>query len=63
MDDIRNHDSRPSPEEAEWIADSAVTLVVRAVALAAVALSVGWGASAFLDQAAAKAPMVAESAR
>ena len=63
MEDIRNHDNEPNDEERQWMAESAMTLVARAVALAGVALCVGWATSLVLDQATFTTPMVAEASR
>ena len=62
MDDIRNHSAAASAEEAEWMATDAVALIVRAVALAGLALAIGVAAS-LLVEAVAPAPTLASAAR
>jgi hypothetical protein len=51
LDDIRNHDADPTPQEAEWISMDVLSLVFRAAVLAVIALSVGLSASIVIDQA------------
>ena len=51
MDDIRNHDPMPSAAESAWMQVDGVAAVVRACALAAVALLVGLGASMLVEDA------------
>jgi hypothetical protein len=50
LDDIRNHDAIPTDEEREWMAMHEIAAIARAILLAAVALSIGWGASTFVDE-------------
>ena len=63
MEDIRNHDTAPTEQESEWMAQSAIAVVIRAVALAGIALSVGWGTSVFIDHVGLVPPIVAETSR
>ena len=51
LEDIRNHDAQPTPEESEWISTDILSVVFRAAVLAVVALSVGLSASLVIDQA------------
>ena len=51
LEDIRNHDATPTTEESEWMSTDLLGLVLRAAALAAVALSVGLSATVVIDQA------------
>jgi hypothetical protein len=51
LDDIRNHDATPTPQETEWMATDVLSLVFRAAVLAVIALSVGLSATIVLDQA------------
>ena len=41
LDDIRDHDPNPTAEDALWTAADPVHLVLKAVALAAVAIAIG----------------------
>lgn len=63
MEDIRNHDAQPTSGESEWMAMTGLTLAIRAATLAVIALSVGLGTSAVLDQASFAPKVVAESSR
>jgi hypothetical protein len=58
LEDIRNHDPAPTPEESELMSTNLLSLVFRAAALAAIALSVGISATLVIDHA-QKAPAVA----
>ena len=49
LDDIRDHDSAPTAEEAEWMSTDILGVVVRAALLAVIALSVGLSASIVID--------------
>jgi hypothetical protein len=51
MEDIRNHDALPTAEECAWMEVDGIGAVLRACALAAVALVVGLGAAALLEDA------------
>ena len=51
LDDIRNHDAEPTPQETEWMSTDVLSLVFRAAVLAVIALSVGLSASIVIDQA------------
>jgi hypothetical protein len=48
LDDIRNHDANPTPEEEDWTQTDPVRLVVKAIALAAVAIAIGASMSQLL---------------
>ena len=50
LDDVRNHDADPTPQEMEWITTDVFSLVFRAAVLAVIALSVGLSASIVIDQ-------------
>lgn len=63
LDDIRNHDALPTEEESGWVAADAVGLIVRAVALAALALALGAGVSMLVEPGAAAPPAVASASR
>jgi hypothetical protein len=41
LDDIRNHDAQPTPEEEDWTRTDPVRMAVKAIALAAVAIAIG----------------------
>jgi hypothetical protein len=49
LDEIRNHDSLPTAEEARWMAQQPLVPIARMVVLGAVAVIIGWAASAMLD--------------
>ena len=51
LEDIRNHDATPTAEECAWMQVDGIGAVVRASVLAAVALVVGLGASALVEDA------------
>ena len=61
LEDIRNHDAQPTPQEAEWMATNILPVVLRAAVLAVVALSVGLSASIVIDNA-SREPAVAQRA-
>ena len=63
MDDIRNHDSMPTREEAEWLSTDAIALVVRSVGLAGLALAIGVAASMLVTPTHAVAPLAAAASR
>jgi hypothetical protein len=50
LDEIRNHDAMPTPQETEWMSTSILSVVVRAAVLAVIALSVGVSTSIVIDQ-------------
>ena len=52
MDDIRNHQALPSPEERAWMQDGMNSLL-RTVAMAALALVIVLGAGMLVDDAGA----------
>jgi len=41
LDDIREHDARPTEEEEDWMRTDPVRIAVKAILLAAVALGIG----------------------
>ena len=49
LDDIRNHDSRPTAEERRWMAQRPLAPIARMVILGAVAVVIGVATSAVLD--------------
>ena len=51
LEDIRNHDAQPTPEETQWMATDIVAVVLRAAVLAAVALSVGLSTAIVIERA------------
>ena len=63
LDDLRNHDALPTEEESAWVGADAVGLVVRAVALAGLALALGAGVSMLVDAGHAAQPAVASASR
>ena len=63
LDDLRNHDALPTDEESAWVAADAVGLIVRAMALAGLALALGASVSMLVDPGASAPPAVAAAAR
>ena len=63
LEDIRNHDATPSPEEAEWVSTDAIALVMRSVGLAGLALAIGVAASVVVTPTHAVAPLAAAATR
>jgi hypothetical protein len=49
LDDIRNHDATPTPEESAWMHFDGMGTALRACTLAAVALVIGLGASVLVE--------------
>ena len=49
LDDIRNHDARPTEEELGWMHIDGVATAVRACVLGAMALAIGLGTSLVLE--------------
>jgi len=49
LDDIRNHDPRPTEEESAWTQVDGVGAALRASALAVIALVIGLGASILVE--------------
>ena len=62
LDDIRNHDARPTREELEWMNTDPLKGATRAVVMLGVALMVAMAASYSLTPDEAPAPMVASLA-
>lgn len=63
MDDIRNHDAHPTPEESEWVSTDAIALVVKSVGLAGLALAIGVAASFVVSPSHAVAPLATVTSR
>lgn len=63
LDDIRNHDPLPTEEESGWVGADAVGLIVRAMALAGLALALGASVSMLADPGAAAPSAVASTSR
>ncbi len=61
--DLRNHDAFPGEEESAWLGADAVGLVVRAMALAGLALALGAAVSMLVDAGLAVPPAVAAALR
>lgn len=59
MDDLRNHDAKPTAHEREWMATDPVPVVMRVLTLAAIALMLGVASSNLVN---APAPHVAVAA-
>lgn len=58
LDDLRNHAALPTEEESDWVGADAVGLIVRAMALAGLALALGAGVSMLVDAGLAAPPAV-----
>jgi hypothetical protein len=63
MEDIRNHDARPTRDESEWMSTDVIALVMRSVGLAGLALAIGVAASVVVTPTHAVAPVAAVSSR
>lgn len=63
LDDLRNHDAFPAEEQAAWAGADAVGLIVRAMALAGLALALGAGVSMLVDPGLAAPPAAASASR
>ena len=63
LDDLRSHDPRPSPEESEWMRLDPVDALSRAVLMAGIAMAVGTGIGALLDEFADSAQLADSDAR
>jgi hypothetical protein len=50
LEDIRDHDPRPTEEERDWVASNAFGLAARVILATGVALMVGVSASALVDR-------------
>jgi hypothetical protein len=48
VDDVRDHDALPSEEELEWMSANPLAIVVKALALAGVAIAIGVSVSQLL---------------
>jgi hypothetical protein len=48
LDDLRDHDALPNDEEIEWLSTSPVTVVIKALALAGIAIAIGVSVSQLL---------------
>ena len=48
VDDLRDHDALPSEEELEWMSAEPVTIVIKALALAGIAIAIGVSVSQLL---------------
>jgi hypothetical protein len=62
LEDIRNHDPRPNPQELEWLATGVWAAVERALVLAGIALIIGTTASWLCDYQGESASFVVTSA-
>ena len=63
LDDLRNHDASPTEEEAAWVGADAVGLIVRAMALAGLALALGVSVSMLADPGPVAPAAVASTSR
>jgi hypothetical protein len=51
LDDIRHHDSKPTPEEREWIESNPFVFAVRFAVFLVLAVSIGGYLSLYTDSA------------
>jgi hypothetical protein len=61
MDDLRNHDSKPTAHEREWMETNPFSTMLRVMTLAAVALMIGVSSSTLLNPQAAPAHVASVS--
>jgi hypothetical protein len=59
VDDLRNHDATPSAEELAWMSAKPFPVLLRALALAGVAIAMGVSVSHLLSQEDAYPPVAA----
>ena len=59
MDEIRNHDPKPTAEEAEWVSTDAIALIVKSLGLAGLALAIGVAASVVVAPSNIEVPLAA----
>lgn len=48
VDDLRDHDAMPSEEELEWMSAKPLAVVIKALALAGIAIAIGVSVSHLL---------------
>jgi hypothetical protein len=48
VEDLRDHDAMPSKEELEWMSAKPLTVVIKALALAGIAIAIGVSVSQLL---------------
>jgi hypothetical protein len=48
LDDLRDHDALPTDEEAEWLDANPVAVVIKALAMAGIAIAIGVSVSQLL---------------
>jgi hypothetical protein len=63
IDDLRNHDAAPSEGEIAWIVAQPVAVVVKALALAGVAIAIGVSLSQLLVDENAYPPVAVFAAK
>ena len=61
MDDLRNHDPKPTAHEREWIATNPVPTMMRVTVMAAIALMIGIASSTLHNAPAAPVQVAAAS--
>ena len=49
LDDLRNHDATPTDEETAWMTGSVAEMLVRSVALVAIAMTIGMALTHAID--------------
>lgn len=49
LDDLRNHNATPTEEETAWMTGSVAEMLVRSVALVAIAMTIGMGLTHAID--------------
>ncbi len=63
LDDVRNHDPKPTAEEELWISTDVLALMLRACAMAGVALTLGVAGTVLVYDAVPAGPLVAAAAK
>jgi hypothetical protein len=59
VDDLRDHDATPSEEELEWMSAKPFAVVIKALALAGIAIAIGVSVSQLLTHEESFPPMAA----
>jgi len=49
LEDLRNHDPAPTHEEREWMAVNPLSVTVRLIALAGIAMAIGLSGTSLLE--------------
>jgi hypothetical protein len=57
VEDLRDHDAMPTEEELEWMSAKPLTVVIKALALAGIAIAIGVSVSQLLTNESTYPPM------